>query len=244
MKSSIVERQVVSSSGLANMDMACHRKPLRLAYLGSLAREKGIYEVLQGLELAKRNGTNACLLIAGSGPDYSTLKRFSENLALHKEVFFVGALFGEDKMALLRHSDVMLLPANTNDLPYAMLEGMAAGVPVIAMQRTGLIRDIIIDGVHGLFVRHRDPPGICWAITQLAANRELLTQMSSACRTHVVARYLAKRVGNRLSESSGTARAPANQAAERADISPMRIPGATPYSQPQRRFQPGIGVAV
>ncbi|MBI3526284.1 MAG: glycosyltransferase family 4 protein [Betaproteobacteria bacterium] len=202
MKSNNAEWPVVSHvGGIPATTHDTHAKtPLRLIYIGSVQRGKGLYEILRGLEYASVSGIKVRLVIAGRGQEYASLKRFSENLGLGKVVSFVGPVFGADKAALLQSSDVMFLPADAEGLPYAMLDGMAAGIPFIVMQRNRAIRDLIIDGVHGLFVDADDPYDICWAITRMATDRELLVRMDAEVRTHMATRYFINRV-KELSES-------------------------------------------
>lgn len=163
-------------------------EPLQLLYIGRLAREKGLYETLEALMLAQTRGTAARLIVAGSGPDETGLRKRAAELGLDSQVSFVGTVFGERKLELLRAADALVLASYSEGLPYALLECMAAGVAVIAT-RVGAIPDVVLNGTHGLLVPCRDPEAICRAIATLAADRDLLTRMSSACRNRVAAGY-------------------------------------------------------
>ena len=162
--------------------------PLRLLYIGRLAREKGLYEVLHGLKLARARGTQAQLVIVGSGPEGARLRQLASGLGLAPDVSFTGPVFGRDKISLLGNADVLVLASHSEGLPYALLESMAAGVPVIAT-RVGAIPDVMDDGVHGLFVPPRDPNAISRAIATLGADRESLARMSAACRGRIASGY-------------------------------------------------------
>ncbi|HKV86780.1 MAG TPA: glycosyltransferase [Candidatus Dormibacteraeota bacterium] len=181
--------------------------PLRLAYVGRLAREKGLDDALQGLALARAEGTRARLVVAGSGPEQLRLKRRAEDLGLAGEVSFAGPVFGEDKARLLGATDATLFASHGEGLPYALLESMAAGVPAIATC-VGGIPDIVVDGVHGLLLSPRDPQSIARAIGKLAADRELLARMSAACRKRIAAGYsidgLAEQIRSLYSELCAT----------------------------------------
>jgi glycosyltransferase involved in cell wall biosynthesis len=163
-------------------------EPLQLAYIGRLAREKGIYEMLQGLRLAKAHGTNARLVVAGNGPELESLKRYAEELRLTAEVTFTGPIFGEEKIRLLASSDVFVLPSYSEGLPYALLESMAAGTPVITTP-VGAIPDVVKEREHGLFVPIRNAEAIARAIAALDGDRAALSAMSEACRSRAVAGY-------------------------------------------------------
>ena len=165
---------------------------LRLIYIGRLSRQKGLDEALAGLSLARAEGIEANLVIAGSGPDEAFLRGRVEALGLGPAVRFAGAVFGAEKMALLAEADVLLFPTYAEGLPYALLECMAAGIPAITT-RVGAIPDVLISGLHGIFVPPRTVHPIAQAIGELARNRTLLAQMSAACRVRVATRYSLQR---------------------------------------------------
>ena len=162
--------------------------PLRLIYIGRLAREKGLYELLHAVRLAHTEGTRVRLAVAGSGPEEAPLRQLAVELGLEGVVSFAGPVFGNGKIKLLGAADVFVLASHGEGLPYALLESMAAGVPVIAT-RVGAIPDVVLGGFHGLFVPLQDPNAIAHAIARLAADRELLAQMSAACRRRIASGY-------------------------------------------------------
>lgn len=161
---------------------------LRLLYLGRLTREKGLVEALQGLAQANARGVRASLVLAGSGPDAPLLRALVRRLGLMELVEFVGPVFGGAKRAQYRAADVLLLPTYAEGLPYALLEGMAAGLPVIATP-VGGIPDVVREGVHGLLVPPRDAPAIARAIARLAADRPTLERMRTACVERIANGY-------------------------------------------------------
>jgi glycosyltransferase involved in cell wall biosynthesis len=169
--------------------------PLQLVSVGRLAPEKGLREVLEGLALARGRGIDATLVVAGSGPQEAELKALSARLGLAESVRFVGPVFDGSKVELLRAADVLMLPSHFEGLPYALLEGMAAGLPVVTT-RVGAIPDVVEHGVHGLFVPVQSPRAICRAIIQLAQNRPQRSAMGIAGRRRVVQRYSLDRLAD------------------------------------------------
>lgn len=167
--------------------------PLRLVYVGELAREKGLYETLHGLRLARGYGVAANFLIAGSGPDEWGLRNLVRELGLASQVAFIGPVSGPKAARLLAESDVMVLASHSEGMPHALLEAMASGAAVIAT-RVGGIPDVIVDGVHGLFVPPYNPLAIARAIQRLAGDRGLLDRMTEACRRRVAGSFSAERL--------------------------------------------------
>ena len=168
--------------------------PLRLVYIGRLVREKGLYELLEGLRLVHAQGVAAELVIAGGGPEAERLRDSVAASGLER-VSFAGAVRGADKIAMLGRADVFVLATyHAEGLPYAVLESMAAGVPVITT-RVGALPELVVDGLNGLLIEPRDPAAIAAAIRRLAGDRERLARMSDASRTTIAAGYTVARLG-------------------------------------------------
>ena len=168
--------------------------PLRLLYIGRLVRTKGLYESLEAIAQLRAQSVDTHLVIAGSGVEEEGLRREVEGSKLQEAVSFAGPAFGERKRALFEQAQVLLLPTyHREGLPYALLEGMAAGlVPIVT--RIGAIPDVVEPGVHGLFVPPRDPQALAGAIRTLAHDRALLGRMSEAARERVAASYSVERL--------------------------------------------------
>ena len=60
--------------------------------------------------------------------------------------------------------------------------------------RVGAVPDVVVDGVHGLFVPPHNPLAIARAIARLAADRGLLARMSEACRRRIAGSYSLERL--------------------------------------------------
>lgn len=192
--------------------------PLGLIYVGRLAWDKGLYEALRGLRLARSLGVGARLVIVGSGPEDARLQQYVRELDLVDDVRFAGPARGEHKIALLGKADVLLLPSYGEGLPFALLEAMAAGVPVIAT-RVGAIPDVMTEGVHGLFVPPRNPDAIAGAIAELAADRKRLVRMSAVCRERIATAYSIERAADELSRLYRALHAPS----ETSDVRNRRL---------------------
>jgi glycosyltransferase involved in cell wall biosynthesis len=171
--------------------------PLRLVYIGRIAREKGLYETLQGIHLAAELGVDARITLAGQGDEEPRLRRYAQALGIASRVVFARPVFGDDKVRLLAGADVMVLPSYSEGLPYALLEAMAAGIPVIATP-VGAIPDVMTHGTHGFLVPPRDGKAIAEALLRLWGDREQLSWMSRACRRRVHAAYAIERLAAQL----------------------------------------------
>ena len=207
--------------------------PLRLAYIGHVAREKGLYETLQGLRLANELGVDARLTVAGEGAELDRLRRYAQALGIGARVSFIPPVARADKVRLLSATDALLMPSYSEGLPYALLEAMAAGVPVIATP-VGAIPDVMTHGTHGLIVPPRDGKAIAEALVKLAGDREQLSWMSRACRKRVRAAFAIERLAAQFG---------VHYAALAADLAPAAI-GAATLAAPRPMHPPRMPAAA
>lgn len=173
--------------------------PLRLVFLGRLARVKGIDELLRALRAALDRGANVRLCIAGSGPEEALSRRQVAELGLDSAVTFAGATFEGGKSALLRDTDVFVLPSYGEGLPIALLEAMAAGNAVIATP-VGAVPDVVVPGQHGTLVPPGDVQAIADAILAMDADRAAVARMQQAAAARVADRYSLQRMADGFSD--------------------------------------------
>ena len=120
-----------------------HRRPhwlpsdgLRvLLFLGRLHPKKGIRETLEAWKLLRSQNPRVAsqwrLVVAGwdDRGHLGELQSIAASLDL-KDVLFPGAVYGEDKNALLANSDAFVLASYSEGLPMAVLEAWSYSLPV------------------------------------------------------------------------------------------------------------------
>ncbi len=168
--------------------------PLHLVYLGRLAREKGVFEILEALKMASDQGHDLRLTVAGSGPQEDELRARCEALLLTGRVRFAGALHGEQKTQLWQNGQVFVFPTyHREGLPYALLEALAGGaVPITTT--VGAMPDVVQHGVHALLVKAHAPEQLACAIAQLDDDRALLLRLAQAGRARLLQHYTVERL--------------------------------------------------
>jgi glycosyltransferase involved in cell wall biosynthesis len=119
--------------------------------------------VLQSLKLLPRK---IQLVFVGDGPRMAGTRKKASSLS--GRVDFVGA---GDPSRWLAQADAFVLMSDYEGLPMSILEGMRAGLPIIANDLPG-VRDAITDGVEGLLV-NKSPLALATALRSLAANQHL-----------------------------------------------------------------------
>jgi len=96
-------------------------------------------------------------------------------------VHFTGFVPHVQVPAVLQHVDLLVLPGLYEDLSSALIEAMAAGLPVVATRVGGTV-DLVHHGVNGLLVAPRDPAALAAAISQVLADPAAAARLSAAAR--------------------------------------------------------------
>jgi glycosyltransferase involved in cell wall biosynthesis/GT2 family glycosyltransferase len=160
-------------------------EPLCYAMLGRLAPWKGQDVFLRAFAAAFPMGHERAV-IAGSAmfgeDDYAhALEVLASDLGISDRVEFAG--FVDDVTGLLGRVDV-LVHASVLPEPFGqvVVEGMAAGLPVIAAAAGGPA-EVISDGVNGLLVPPGDVDALACAMKRLAGDAALRHDLGRAART-------------------------------------------------------------
>ena len=108
-----------------------------LLFLGRVHPKKGLRELLQAWQLARRQGSHRLLdwdlVIAGWDENDFTaeLQELAAALGVADSVRFPGAVFGDAKQALFRAAAAFVLPSFSEGQPMAILEAWSHALPVL-----------------------------------------------------------------------------------------------------------------
>ena len=122
--------------------------PPTAVYLGRLAPEKNVAELLRAFAATRKIAPDAQLKIIGDGPLEEELKNLARELHLEKSVTFCGALPYEKVPAALAECDVFASHSTSEVHPLTFIEAMAAGLPCLGVPSPG-VSDTIQDGENG-----------------------------------------------------------------------------------------------
>lgn len=119
------------------------------------------------------------LVCIGDGELKAELVALARSLDIADHVRFAGRR--RDVARLLPAFDVACLTSRYECAPLAVIEAMAAGVPVVATD-VGAVRDLVAQGVEGYLVDPGDSAALADRIARLAADEEIRTRMGAAGR--------------------------------------------------------------
>lgn len=130
------------------------------------------YPVLvRALARLRDEGVKLTAIFVGQGSDRAAIETLLGDLSLGPDRIKVLG-FRTDIPDLLGASDVFVLASQMEGLPLAILEAMAAGLPIIATA-VGGIPEVVRDGRHGLLVPPGDPAALAAALGKLATDDAL-----------------------------------------------------------------------
>jgi glycosyltransferase involved in cell wall biosynthesis len=129
---------------------------------------------------------DAAFVIAGEGELMPGLKQLTSELGIAEDVHFIGRC--DDVASLLFASNVGVLSSKSEGFANAILEYMAAGLPVVATD-VGGVREAIVEGETGYIVPSGDDEQMAKRIIQVLANDETARVMGARNKSIAAAKF-------------------------------------------------------
>jgi glycosyltransferase involved in cell wall biosynthesis len=111
----------------------------------------------------------------------------AEERGVAANLHFLGTISEEEKLALLRESDLLPFPSRYEGFGLPLLEGMAAGTPVISTA-IPVVNEIVQDGVNGLLIPYDDVAALARAMLAVLEDGELRARLVEGGR-HTIAEH-------------------------------------------------------
>ena len=147
--------------------------------LARLVPQKGHMHLIRALEAVRDELPPTHVLLVGSGKLREALEQEVRQRRLGEMVSFAG--FRLDVPQILALADLSVLPSDREGFSNAVVEAMAAGVPVVATN-VGGNREAIVNGESGILVEPHDSRALGQAIKTLLTDEPLRRRMSEAAR--------------------------------------------------------------
>ena len=142
--------------------------PVNLLFVGRLVRQKGLDVLIAAL--AKINlAIKWRLILVGDGPEWPAIAGEAARLGLADRLDLRGWCAKEALPEIYRSGDIFVLPSRDEGMANALLEAMAAGLPVVGTRISGT-SEVVIQGETGLLVAPEDPDALATALTALIAD--------------------------------------------------------------------------
>jgi glycosyltransferase involved in cell wall biosynthesis len=157
-------------------------------FLGSLGTRKGVPDLLSAL--ARSSGQWQLLLAGGEEHpgDLERVQKDIDRLGITDRVHVLGPVVGDAKACLLGRVSGFVLPSHAEGLPIALLEAMAAGLPVV-VSTVGAMPEVVRDGQEGWVIEPGDVDALANALDRLASSATERERMGRIARDTCERRY-------------------------------------------------------
>lgn len=147
--------------------------------VGRLIERKGHHDLLTAWPVICEHHPNAQLVLVGDGPQRESLVERANALDCRESVVFAG--IRDDIPNLLALFDVFAFPSYFEGLPGALIEAMAAGLPIVTTPVDGC-GELIENYRQGLHVGVGEPAELAWATIRVLNNPEFAGELGHSAQ--------------------------------------------------------------
>jgi len=155
---------------------------------GRFVPQKGLEYLIKGLRIVAMKYPTVKLVMTGDGPLLPKIRGIVKRYKLMENVIFMGLQPREEIPSIINRTSIYALPSLNEGMPYALLEAMACGKPVIGTDIPG-INNVVTHGRNGLLVLPRDPKAIANAVLTLLYDENLRRRLGRNARQLMVEKY-------------------------------------------------------
>ncbi len=156
--------------------------------VGRLSAEKGVSVLIEAAAKICPEFPQASFVVVGDGPLRSSLEARVRELGMTGRFLFAGERNDVDQ--IYRSFNVYVLPSFEEGMPMALLEAMAAGLPVVAT-KVGGVPDLVCDPSVGTLIEPGDPTALATGIRDLLSDQSQRELMGSNARRRVEEQFSA-----------------------------------------------------
>jgi len=151
-------------------------------FSGRLIQRKGVDVLLRAAAPVLRDAPNWTLILVGNDTPDSRYKKLAQTLNLSAQTFFRGPVNPNQIGSIIASADVAVLPSRYDGWGVVVNEAVIGGLAVIASDRCGASRELIIPGFNGFRVKAGDPSDLEVALRRYTESDDLSRQHGEASR--------------------------------------------------------------
>ncbi|HIE14694.1 TPA: glycosyltransferase family 1 protein [Candidatus Bathyarchaeota archaeon] len=170
--------------------LKCGVKPYEklVLFVGRLVPQKGVEHLIRAIPEVTKEHPNVKFVIAGEGWSKGYLESSVKSLKCQDRVRFLGFIPDDELVELTISADLLVVPSSYEPFGIVALEGMAAGIPVVA-SNTGGLSEVIEHDRTGVLVYPRDPHSIAWGIKRVLSDPEYSSRIIQNAKRKVIEIY-------------------------------------------------------
>jgi glycosyltransferase involved in cell wall biosynthesis len=176
----------VISSGAPLDLIPLRRKKNTFAILhaGRISHEKNAEKIIEAFEMILKKIPRATLDIIGDGPSLENVKLKAQQLRL-KNVRFHGYIPYNKLLHSYKNYDLFITASTMETLGMVVVEAMAAGLPVVAVNKFAL-PSLVINGKNGMLCEPGDVRCMSEASVRILSNQRLYKTFSKNSRKYAI----------------------------------------------------------
>ena len=159
--------------------------PLHVICVARLIERKGQHHLIEAVKRLSDSGVDVLLSLIGTGDSKIDYEKRACRLGIQDRVRFVGYVPREEISRYYQAGHVFVLPSYNEGMALAVLEAMAAGLPVV-VTRTGGTIELVEDGINGFIFDWADVEILAQCLRCLDKDRALARRMAAASRARAL----------------------------------------------------------
>ncbi|MEK5521651.1 MULTISPECIES: glycosyltransferase [Heyndrickxia] len=155
-----------------------------ILYLGRISYEKGWETFVEVARNIARKDKNAKFLVCGDGPQKKELIRVVETYNISDRFFITGFVSKEIVPCVLNNSCVLVMPSKHEELGGSAIEGIIAGVPIVA-SKVGGLQTLIKDSISGYLVEPGDVNGFTSRVEKILNEKDIAKRLVKKAKEEI-----------------------------------------------------------
>lgn len=159
----------------------------RLLYLGWYNKEKGVYDLVDAVQMLVEQGSNIEMNFFGT-KEVNQLRKYVEEKGLTGKIRVNGWANDDEKLKALYTSAMLILPSHTEGIPNVILEAMATKTPIVSTLVGGL-KEVLENGENAIITEPQNPLDLSEKISTCLKNEMLRKKIAENAYREVEQKY-------------------------------------------------------
>ncbi len=168
-----------------------------IVFVGRLDRQKGTDRLMDAAPRLLEQLPEHDLVIVGDGPEHGRIESIAKRIKGPHRIHFVG--WQDDVPGILAASELLLLPSRWEGMPNVVLEAMASGLPVVAMQVEG-VDDLLGDAADKQVVPQGDTKAFEERVISILSDPDQMALLGEQNQARAVAQFSWERSAEQYSK--------------------------------------------
>lgn len=165
----------IDIKGMENRE-GIERRSNHILFLGWYMERKGVFELVDALEILLKNGVDVHADFYGT-KETERLRSYVAERGLSEQIRINGWIGEEDKLKALNATSMLVLPSHTEGVPNVILEAMATKTPIVSTLVGGL-RDVLRDGENAVIAEPKNAEDLSEKILKLLQDKALARRIA------------------------------------------------------------------